>query len=147
MTDGPVAVATRGKGALNLIQRAGAIGVRYGLGPTRMERRLEAVLQAVRDFGCGATLPITAAAVVERNPAVVARFASEGIEFAGHGYYHVDHAVWRGPTRSGGSEGPVRSSRTRVCRRTASGRRICAGTMRLSTRFERTASCTTPARR
>jgi hypothetical protein len=95
MTDGPVAVATRGKGALNLIQRAGAIGVRYGLGPTRMERRLEAVLQAVRDFGCGATLPITAAAV-ERNPAVVARFASEGIEFAGHGYYHVDHAALAG---------------------------------------------------
>lgn len=95
MTDGPVAVATRGKGALNLIQRAGAIGARYGLGPTRMERRLETVLEAVRSFECGATLPITAAAV-ERNPAIVARLASEGIEFAVHGYYHVDHAALSG---------------------------------------------------
>lgn len=95
MAEGPVAIATRGKGALNLIQRAGAIGARYGLGPSRMERRLEAVLEAVRHFGCGATLPITAAAA-ERNPGVVARLAWEGIEFAVHGFYHVDHSELSG---------------------------------------------------
>lgn len=87
----PVAVAADGKGYLSLMRRAGAIGARYGVGPRRMERRLTAVLDLVDRHGCGATLPVTVAAA-ERNPRVIARFATLGIEFAVHGYYHVDHA-------------------------------------------------------
>ena len=85
-----VAVAAKGKGASNLARRARAIGARYGIGPQRMERRLGAVLDIMDRFNCGATLPVTAAAV-ERNPHVIARYAELGIEFAVHGYYHVDH--------------------------------------------------------
>ena len=85
-----VAVAAKGKGASNLARRARAIGARYGIGPRRMERRLGAVLDIMDRFDCGATLPVTAAAV-ERNPRVIARYAELGIEFAVHGYYHVDH--------------------------------------------------------
>ena len=86
-----VAVAAKGKGASNLARRARAIGARYGIGPRRMERRLGAVLDITDRFDCGATLPVTAAAV-ERNPRVIERYAELGIEFAVHGYYHVDHA-------------------------------------------------------
>jgi hypothetical protein len=86
-----VAVAAEGKGASSLLRRARTIGARYGASPHRMERRLASVLEIVDRHGCGATLPITASAV-ERHPSVVARYAERGIEFAVHGYRHVDHA-------------------------------------------------------
>jgi peptidoglycan/xylan/chitin deacetylase (PgdA/CDA1 family) len=86
-----VAVAAKGKGASSLFRRARTIGARYGLSPRRMERRLASVLEIVDRHGCGVTLPVTAAAV-ERHPSVIARYAERGIEFAVHGYRHVDHA-------------------------------------------------------
>jgi len=87
----PLAAAAEGKGTLNLVHRAGVIGARYGVGPRRMERRLASVLEIVQRYGCGATLPVTATAV-ERHPSAIARYAALGIEFAAHGYTHVDHA-------------------------------------------------------
>jgi hypothetical protein len=87
----PVVVAAKGKGALNVARRAGVIGARYGIDPRRMERRLGAVLDIVERHGGGATLPITAAPM-GRNPQTVSHYAGLGIEFAVHGYYHVDHA-------------------------------------------------------
>ncbi len=89
---GPMGVAAKGKGTLNLARRARDIGTRYGLGPTRMERRLGTVHEILERYASGATLPVTAAAAL-RNPRVVARYADLGIEFAVHGYYHVDHAA------------------------------------------------------
>jgi peptidoglycan/xylan/chitin deacetylase (PgdA/CDA1 family) len=86
-----VAVAVKGKGAASMARRARAIGARYGVGPRRMERRLTSVVDLVSRYHCGATLPVTAA-TVQRNPAVIARYAELGIEFAIHGHYHVDHA-------------------------------------------------------
>jgi peptidoglycan/xylan/chitin deacetylase (PgdA/CDA1 family) len=86
----PVAVAARGKGALNTVRRAGAIGSRYGLGAHRMERRLATMLGLVERHGCSATLPVPGA-VVERHAAVIARYAMFGLEFAVHGHHHVDH--------------------------------------------------------
>jgi peptidoglycan/xylan/chitin deacetylase (PgdA/CDA1 family) len=86
----PVAVAAKGKGAMNAARRAGSIGAHYGVVPKRMERRLETVVGLVEPFGGAATLPITAAAL-GRNPRAVARFVEMGIEFPVHGLYHVDH--------------------------------------------------------
>jgi hypothetical protein len=83
-------VAAKGKGAVNLARRVRTIGSHYGVGPTRMDRRLADVLRIVERFGCRATLPVTAAAV-QRNPHVVTRYAEMGIELAVHGYHHVDH--------------------------------------------------------
>ena len=87
----PVAVAAKGKGAGNLVRRASVIGSRYGLGPGRMERRLDAVLEIAARDGFRPTLPVTAAAA-ERHPRTIARYAEHGIEFAVHGLYHVDHS-------------------------------------------------------
>lgn len=86
-----VTVAAEGKGPLNLVRRAGAIGSRYGLRPHRMERRLATVLRLTERYGCSATLPVTAAAF-DRHPEVITHFSERGIEFAVHGYYHHDHA-------------------------------------------------------
>jgi hypothetical protein len=88
----PVAVAARGKGMARLARRAVAIAGGYGLGPRRMQRRLATVLELLEPYGCPATLPITAAAAA-RNPGAVAWHASRGIEFAVHGYHHVDHTL------------------------------------------------------
>jgi hypothetical protein len=85
-----LAVATKGKGAVNVARRARSIGSRYGLGPRRMERCLRTVLELVQMHGCRATLPITALAV-ERHPRAIAELAEHGIEFALHGLRHVDH--------------------------------------------------------
>jgi peptidoglycan/xylan/chitin deacetylase (PgdA/CDA1 family) len=87
----PVVVAAKGKGAVNVARRAGVIGARYGFDPRRMERRVATVLELVERHGGGATLPITAAPM-GRNPQIASRYADLGIEFAIHGYYHVDHA-------------------------------------------------------
>ena len=86
----PVAVAAKGKGTWNTVRRAGTIGSRYGIGAHRMERRLATMLGLVERHGCSATLPIPAA-VVARHAPVVARYATFGLEFAVHGYDHVDH--------------------------------------------------------
>jgi peptidoglycan/xylan/chitin deacetylase (PgdA/CDA1 family) len=87
---GALSVAAKGKGHLNLVRRAEDIGARYGFGPRRMDRRLAAIHATLERFGYEATLPVTAA-IVERNPSVIARYSELGIEFAAHGYYHVDH--------------------------------------------------------
>jgi hypothetical protein len=55
-----------------------------------MDERLADVHNIVEAYGGRATLPVTAAAG-RRNPSVIARFAALGIEFAVHGYTHVDH--------------------------------------------------------
>jgi peptidoglycan/xylan/chitin deacetylase (PgdA/CDA1 family) len=86
----PVTVAAKGKGTWNTVRRVGTIGGRYGIGAHRMERRLATMLGLVERHGCSATLPIPAA-VVARHAPVVARYATFGLEFAVHGFHHVDH--------------------------------------------------------
>jgi Polysaccharide deacetylase len=86
----PLIVAARGKGVRNMVRRLGVIGSRYGTSPRRMDKRLADVHGIVEAYGGRATLPVTAAAS-RRNPSVIAKFAALGIEFAVHGYTHVDH--------------------------------------------------------
>jgi hypothetical protein len=87
----PITVAASGKGVANLLRRTGAIAAGYGFSPRRMSGRLAAVHRLVEAYGSGATLPVTAAAAV-RHPQVISLCARMGIEFAVHGYYHVDHS-------------------------------------------------------
>jgi peptidoglycan/xylan/chitin deacetylase (PgdA/CDA1 family) len=96
----PVAVAAKGKGTWNTVRRAGTIGGRYGIGAHRMERRLATMLGLVERHGCSATLPIPAA-VVARHAPVIARYATFGLEFAVHGFHHVDHTDLPGTEQHG----------------------------------------------
>lgn len=86
----PIAVAIQGKGPLNMMRRAGVIGWRYGLTPRNMDRIMARLAGALSEYQCGATFCITGAALA-RHKGVVEKYQTHDMEFAIHGYYHVDH--------------------------------------------------------
>ena len=86
----PIAIATKGKGPFKMLKRARAISGRYGVTPGKMDRILARFAGTLGEFDCGATFPITTAALA-RNKGVVEKYEARNIEFAVHGYFHVDH--------------------------------------------------------
>lgn len=86
----PLAVARQGKGALSAAKRAGTIVRRYGLTSSRMERSLRGYMRLLGVHDAKATFPFTASAL-ERSRAVVSGISAPQVEFAVHGYWHVDH--------------------------------------------------------
>ena len=87
----PVKLAARAKGLLALRNRAYMIMGRYGLTPTNMDQALARFVWTLKQFDCNATFPTTAVAV-ERHPTMFERYQAQGIEFAVHGYTHVDYS-------------------------------------------------------
>jgi len=87
----PLAVAITGKGFSNLLKRSLVIGKRYGLTPARMDHLIGRFAQVLADFDCRATFPLTACTLTRSN-GVLEKYQNQGIEFAIHGYYHVDHS-------------------------------------------------------
>jgi peptidoglycan/xylan/chitin deacetylase (PgdA/CDA1 family) len=87
----PLAIALKGKGLATLVGRLQTMARRYGLTTAKMDRSLEQFARILRQFDCRATLPITAIALA-RNSASVQRYQAQGIEFAIHGYLHVDYS-------------------------------------------------------
>ena len=86
----PLTTALTGKGPATLFKRVWTIGKRYGLTVVRMERSLAQLSQILRQFDCRATLAVTAVAL-PRNSAVIQECQAQGIEFAVHGYRHIDY--------------------------------------------------------
>jgi peptidoglycan/xylan/chitin deacetylase (PgdA/CDA1 family) len=87
----PIKLAASAKGPLALLNRMGMIVSRYGLTPTKMDQALAQFVRVLKQFDCGATFPVTAVAV-ERHPALLEKYQAQGIEFAVHGYVHVDYS-------------------------------------------------------
>lgn len=87
----PLAMAVRGKRWQGMTRRAVTLSRRYGITPAAMERRVERMVHLLEQFDCPATFPTTAAAL-ERHAALFRRLSSERIEFAAHGYSHLDHS-------------------------------------------------------
>jgi peptidoglycan/xylan/chitin deacetylase (PgdA/CDA1 family) len=87
----PVSAAINGKGYLNFLRRSVSIARHYGMTADKMNRALEQFATILHRFGCGATFPITAVAL-QRTPHVVREYQAQGIEFAIHGYRHLDHS-------------------------------------------------------
>lgn len=87
----PLVVALRGKGPFGVYRRIWTIGKRYGLTETRMARALEQLYRLLEQFDCQATLPIPAV-VLARNSKTIQKLQAHGIEFAVHGYTHVDYS-------------------------------------------------------
>ena len=87
----PLAVAVKGKGFLNLFKRSIAIGSRYGLTPARMDRAIGRFAHILEQYDCAATFPVTAW-TLPRSNGILEKYQDRGIEFAVHGYYHVDHS-------------------------------------------------------
>lgn len=86
----PLAIAAKGKGPFKMLKRAQTIAGRYGLTAGRMDGILRRFVEVLGRLGCGATFPITAAALA-RSRAVIEKYQARNVEFAVHGYYHIDH--------------------------------------------------------
>jgi peptidoglycan/xylan/chitin deacetylase (PgdA/CDA1 family) len=84
----PILIPLKGKGLAALLKRGWRILQSYGLGPGLMDKTLA---QFVAALHAPATFPITASALA-RNSGVIAKYQQQGIEFAIHGYRHIDHA-------------------------------------------------------
>jgi len=86
----PFSIATKGKGISGAIKRAMAIRRRYGITSSQMERQLDRFVSILKEFDCGATFPITAIALA-RTKGFAQKYRGRNIEFAIHGYAHLDH--------------------------------------------------------
>jgi peptidoglycan/xylan/chitin deacetylase (PgdA/CDA1 family) len=87
----PISIAIKGKGPFHFLHRAASIVTRYGFTTRRLDRVLAQFAEILRRFGCSATFPITGVALV-RSLRVIAKYQEQGIEFAIHGYRHVDYS-------------------------------------------------------
>jgi peptidoglycan/xylan/chitin deacetylase (PgdA/CDA1 family) len=76
---------------LALFERVHTLTQRYGRTPAKLERALAHFAKILGQFGCGATFPVTAV-TLERNGSVLSHYKAHPIEFAVHGYTHVDYA-------------------------------------------------------
>lgn len=86
----PFSIATKGKGISGAIKRAMTIRKRYGMTSSQMERQLDRFVSILKEFDCGATFPITAIALA-RTKGFAHKYRDQNIEFAIHGYAHLDH--------------------------------------------------------
>ena len=91
MKTNSIAFAARAKGPFALFKRACSITNRYGLTPAKMDQALHLFAQILSRFDCGASFPITAVAV-KRNRDTIAKYLDQNIEFAVHGYTHIDYS-------------------------------------------------------
>jgi len=87
----PLTTAIKGKGPAALLKQVGKIIRRFGLTVAKADRPLRRLSQILQQFDCPATLPITAV-VLARNSTVIGEYADQGIEFAVHGYRHIDYS-------------------------------------------------------
>jgi len=87
----PITIALKGKGPAALLKRVGSITKRYGVNAGKMDRALNQLSRLLQEFDCRATFPITSVALA-RNGAVIQKYQAQGIEFAIHGYRHIDHS-------------------------------------------------------
>ncbi len=89
-TMNPIAVALKGKGPHLFSRRVASIVRTYGHSAGRMERALQQFTAVLGQFGCSATFPVVSV-VLGRNARVIQRYQDQGMEFAIHGYRHIDH--------------------------------------------------------
>jgi hypothetical protein len=75
-----------------LFKRARAIGARYGLTAAKMNGALVRFVSLLQEHNCSATFPVTSVALA-RNKDVIRACQAQGIEFAIHGYAHVDYSA------------------------------------------------------
>ena len=91
MKTSSIAFAARAKGPFALLKRARSVANHYGLTPAKMDQALHLFAQILRRFDCGASFPITAVAL-KRNSETIAKYMDQNIEFAVHGYTHINYS-------------------------------------------------------
>lgn len=83
-------VMFRSRGFSGTIARIARIVLRFGMTAGSFEAKLKSYADLTERFDCTPTFPVTAIAL-KRHPKLFARFARRNIEFAVHGYTHVDY--------------------------------------------------------
>jgi peptidoglycan/xylan/chitin deacetylase (PgdA/CDA1 family) len=88
----PFAIAFKGKGLSSLIKRLGSLFLGYGITSRRYTAVLMQFQELLKKYNCEATFPITIS-VLNRHPELIEKFHEQNIEFAVHGFRHVDHTM------------------------------------------------------
>ena len=83
--------AVRAKGVGAFLRRARSLVGKYGVTSRKMDRSLGMFSELLEQFGCGASFPLTTVAL-ERNSDAITKYLDRNIEFAVHGYTHVDYS-------------------------------------------------------
>jgi hypothetical protein len=81
---------SKSRGLRNLISRIITVACRFGISPKKFERYLQKYFEIAREAGCRPTLVITAS-VLARHPEYIRELNRQGVEFAVHGYVHIDY--------------------------------------------------------
>ncbi len=83
---------SKSRGLRNLISRIFTVAGRFGISSKKFERRLKKYYEIIRKVGCVPTFAITAV-VLARHPGYIKELSRQGVEFAVHGYVHIDYGV------------------------------------------------------
>ena len=86
-----ISFAAKAKGPIALLRRTRSIARRYGPTPAKMDRALHLFAQTLKRFESGATFPLTTV-TLKRNSSTIAKYLDQNIEFAVHGYTHIDYS-------------------------------------------------------
>ena len=78
------------RGTRDLLRRVIVILSRFGITPGKMEVMLNRYLNVTEEYSCEPTFPITAV-TLKRHPELIKRLDRRGVEFAIHGYIHIDY--------------------------------------------------------
>jgi hypothetical protein len=81
---------SKSRGLRNLVSRIFSVARRFGISPKKFEHRLEKYFEITHSAGCRPTLAITAV-VLKRHPDYIKELSRQGVEFAIHGYVHIDY--------------------------------------------------------
>ena len=77
---------------LNLFERGLKIFIRYGFTEKQIKECLDKFVRLMHGYNCTPSFPITAC-VLKRNSALIQSYVAKGVDFAVHGYTHLDYTT------------------------------------------------------
>jgi peptidoglycan/xylan/chitin deacetylase (PgdA/CDA1 family) len=86
----PISIALQGKGLPGMVSRIREITGRYGVTPRKIDQSIAHYVQILNHFGSGGSFPVPGI-ILARNHLPSTRSEEKNIEFAMHGFHHVDH--------------------------------------------------------
>jgi len=89
-TPNPLSIAIQGKGLPGMVRRVKEITGRYGITPRKIDLGFAYYVKILNQFGIGGTFPIPGV-ILARNHLPFVKYEGQNIEFALHGFQHVDH--------------------------------------------------------
>lgn len=83
---------SKSRGTRNIISRILTVTQRFGISGKKFEKLIKKYHKVTREAGCSPTFAITAV-VLARHPSLIRELSRQGVEFAIHGYVHIDYKV------------------------------------------------------